>query len=93
MEETLIASETFVKKATFGLYENKTRAVSDIDPPKRKFERNERYQVAEKVGLQNESLYVEIDVLFIDADYFRRRKKILVIRLDFRRSLVPNSGW
>ena len=44
-------SETFVKKATFRLNENKTRAVSD--PPKRKppGQRNERYQIAEKVGL------------------------------------------
>ena len=32
--QTLSASETFVKKAAFRLYENKTRAVSD--PPKRK---------------------------------------------------------
>ena len=32
--ETLFAKETFVKKAAFGLYENKTRAESD--PPKRK---------------------------------------------------------
>ena len=34
--ETLLASETFVKKAAFRLYENKIRAVSDIDSPKRK---------------------------------------------------------
>ena len=32
--ETLFASETFVTRAAFRLYENKTRAVSD--PPKRK---------------------------------------------------------
>ena len=32
--ETLFAGETFVKKATFRLNENKTRAVSE--PPKRK---------------------------------------------------------
>ena len=32
--ETLSASETFVKKAAFRLYESRTRAVSD--PPKRK---------------------------------------------------------
>ena len=32
--ETLFAKETFVKKAAFGLHENKTRVVSD--PPKRK---------------------------------------------------------
>ena len=32
--ETLFASETFVKKVAFRLYENKTRVVSD--PPKRK---------------------------------------------------------
>ena len=34
--ETLFASETFVKKAAFRLNENKTRAVSDGEPPKRK---------------------------------------------------------
>ena len=34
--ETLLASEKFVKKAAFLLYENKTRAESDIDRPKRK---------------------------------------------------------
>ena len=34
--ETLSASETFVKKAAFRLNENKTRAVSDGEPPKRK---------------------------------------------------------
>ena len=34
--ETLLASEKFVKKAAFRLYENKTRAESDIDRPKRK---------------------------------------------------------
>ena len=28
--ETLFASETFLKKAAFRLYENKTRAVSDL---------------------------------------------------------------
>ena len=33
--ETLFASETLVKKAAFRLYENKTRAVSVIDPRKR----------------------------------------------------------
>ena len=48
--ETLLASETFVKKAAFRLYQNKTRAVSE-SIHRRESQRNERYQVAEKVGL------------------------------------------
>ena len=35
-ETTAFCERAFVKKAAFRLYENKTRAVSDIDPPKRK---------------------------------------------------------
>ena len=44
--ETLFASETFVK-AAFRLYENETESRIS-DPPR---QRNERYQVVEKVGL------------------------------------------
>ena len=46
--ETLYVSETFVKKAAFRLYQNKTRAVSVLR--QRESQRNERYQVAETAG-------------------------------------------
>ena len=69
--ETLSASdhETFVKKAAFRLYENKTRAVSD--PPRRK-SRNERYL---------EQLDSEMSHFMWRLTFYNFAAEILVIRL------------
>ena len=48
--ETLSASETFVKKASFRLYENKTTA-NVSDPPKRKSQKRKISSIAGTVGL------------------------------------------
>ena len=68
MAETLLASETFMKKAAFRLYENKTRAVSDVNPPKRKSKKR-------KIPMSRFMWRLTFYQLVMDEDYFSPQKE------------------